>query len=64
VSQIYSVLVFADSITRNWLESEGVALPADWAKSRYLSCNWDVDELTRLKDQIIQDGLLVNLLRT
>jgi hypothetical protein len=26
---------------------------ADWAKGRYLSCNWDVDELTQLKDQLI-----------
>jgi hypothetical protein len=33
-------------------------------KGRYLSCNWDVDELTPLKDQIIQDDLLVNRLRT
>ena len=37
---------------------------ADWAKGRYLSCNWDVDELTQLKDQIIQNDLLVNRLRT
>ena len=37
---------------------------ADWAKGRYLSCNWDVDEFTQLKDQIIQDDLLVNRLRT
>jgi len=37
---------------------------ADWAKGRYLSCNWDVDELMQLKDQIIQDDLLVNRLRT
>ena len=37
---------------------------ADWAMGRYLSCNWDVDELTQLKDQIIQDDLLVNRLRT
>ncbi|MBV9276091.1 MAG: SDR family oxidoreductase [Verrucomicrobia bacterium] len=37
---------------------------ADWAKGRYLSCNWDVDELTQIKDQIIQDDLLVNRLRT
>jgi NAD(P)-dependent dehydrogenase (short-subunit alcohol dehydrogenase family) len=37
---------------------------ADWAKGRYLSCNWDVDELTLLKGQIIQDDLLVNRLRT
>jgi hypothetical protein len=37
---------------------------ADWAKGRYLSCNWDVDELMRIKDRIIQDDLLVNRLRT
>jgi NAD(P)-dependent dehydrogenase (short-subunit alcohol dehydrogenase family) len=37
---------------------------ADWAKGRYLSSNWDIDELTQLKDQIIQDDLLVNRLRT
>ena len=37
---------------------------ADWAKGRYLSCNWDVGELTHLKDQIIEDDLLVNRLRT
>jgi NAD(P)-dependent dehydrogenase (short-subunit alcohol dehydrogenase family) len=37
---------------------------ADWAKGRYLSSNWDVDELLQMKDQIIQDDLLVNRLRT
>ena len=37
---------------------------ADWAKGRFLSSNWDVDELTQLKDQIIRDDLLVNRLRT
>jgi NAD(P)-dependent dehydrogenase (short-subunit alcohol dehydrogenase family) len=37
---------------------------ADWAKGRYLSSNWDVDELTQLKDQILGDDLLVNRLRT
>lgn len=37
---------------------------ADWAKGRYLSCNWDVGALTHLKDQIIEDDLLVNRLRT
>jgi len=36
---------------------------ADWAKGRYLSCNWDVDELTQLKSQILTDDLLVNRLR-
>jgi NAD(P)-dependent dehydrogenase (short-subunit alcohol dehydrogenase family) len=37
---------------------------ADWAKGRYLSSNWDVDELLQMKDQIIKDDLLVNRLRT
>jgi NAD(P)-dependent dehydrogenase (short-subunit alcohol dehydrogenase family) len=37
---------------------------ADWAKGRYLSCNWDVDELTNLQDRIVKDDLLVNRLRT
>ncbi len=36
---------------------------ADWAKGRYLSANWDVDELAALKDRIVQDDLLVNRLR-
>jgi NAD(P)-dependent dehydrogenase (short-subunit alcohol dehydrogenase family) len=37
---------------------------ADWARGRYLSCNWDVDELAQCKDRILQDDLLVNRLRT
>jgi NAD(P)-dependent dehydrogenase (short-subunit alcohol dehydrogenase family) len=37
---------------------------ADWARGRYLSSNWDVDELLQMKDQIIKDDLLVNRLRT
>lgn len=37
---------------------------ADWASGRYLSANWDVDELMRLKDQILDADLLVNRLRT
>lgn len=37
---------------------------ADWAKGRYLSANWDVEELTSRKDEIIRDDLLVNRLRT
>ncbi|HVN45050.1 MAG TPA: SDR family oxidoreductase [Steroidobacteraceae bacterium] len=36
---------------------------ADWAKGRYLSANWDVDELLALKDDILRDDLLVNRLR-
>jgi NAD(P)-dependent dehydrogenase (short-subunit alcohol dehydrogenase family) len=36
---------------------------ADWARGRYLSSNWDVDELRRLKDRILEDDLLVNRLR-
>ncbi len=37
---------------------------ADWAKGRYLSSNWDVNELLKMKDQIIKEDLLVNRLRT
>ena len=37
---------------------------ADWAKGRYLSSNWDVKELLQMKDQILNDDLLVNRLRT
>jgi NAD(P)-dependent dehydrogenase (short-subunit alcohol dehydrogenase family) len=37
---------------------------ADWAKGRYLSSNWDIDELMQLKDRIVEDDLLVNRLRT
>lgn len=37
---------------------------ADWAKGRYLSANWDVTELAALADDIVQDDLLVNRLRT
>lgn len=36
---------------------------ADWAKGRYLSSNWDVVELSQLKDRILQNDLLVNRLR-
>jgi len=36
---------------------------ADWAKGRYLSANWDVDELTKMKERIVRDDLLVNRLR-
>ncbi len=36
---------------------------ADWAKGRYMSATWDVDELTALKDEILRDDLLVNRLR-
>jgi NAD(P)-dependent dehydrogenase (short-subunit alcohol dehydrogenase family) len=36
---------------------------ADWAKGRYLSANWDVAEITALKDEILRDDLLVNRLR-
>lgn len=37
---------------------------ADWATGRYLSANWDVEELAALKDEILRDDLLVNRLRT
>ena len=36
---------------------------ADWAKGRYLSATWDVDELTALQERILRDDLLVNWLR-
>jgi NAD(P)-dependent dehydrogenase (short-subunit alcohol dehydrogenase family) len=36
---------------------------ADWAKGRFLSSNWDVDELSQLKDRILEGDLLVNRLR-
>lgn len=36
---------------------------ADWATGRFLSANWDVEELTTLKDEILQNDLLVNRLR-
>lgn len=36
---------------------------ADWARGRYLSANWDVGELTALKDEIVRNDLLVNRLR-
>jgi NAD(P)-dependent dehydrogenase (short-subunit alcohol dehydrogenase family) len=36
---------------------------ADWAKGRYLSANWDVEQLTTLKESILRDDLLVNRLR-
>jgi len=36
---------------------------ADWAKGRYLSATWDVEELLALKDEIVRDDLLVNCLR-
>jgi NAD(P)-dependent dehydrogenase (short-subunit alcohol dehydrogenase family) len=36
---------------------------ADWATGRFLSANWDVEELTSLKDEILRDDLLVNRLR-
>lgn len=37
---------------------------ADWASGRYLSSNWDVNELLQMQEQIINDDLLVNRLRT
>jgi NAD(P)-dependent dehydrogenase (short-subunit alcohol dehydrogenase family) len=43
-----------------WLSSG----QADWAKGRYLSANWDVAELTALKEAIVADDLLVNRMRT
>lgn len=37
---------------------------ADWAKGRYLSATWDVEEFAALKDDILANDLLVNRLRT
>lgn len=37
---------------------------ADWATGRYLSSNWDVNELLEMKEEILNDDLLVNRLRT
>ena len=37
---------------------------ADWARGRYVSSNWDVNELLHMEDQILRDDLLVNRLRT
>ena len=36
---------------------------ADWARGRFLSANWDVAELNRLQNHILQHDLLVNRLR-
>jgi NAD(P)-dependent dehydrogenase (short-subunit alcohol dehydrogenase family) len=36
---------------------------ADWATGRFLSANWDVEEFTSLKNEILRDDLLVNRLR-
>jgi NAD(P)-dependent dehydrogenase (short-subunit alcohol dehydrogenase family) len=36
---------------------------ADWARGRYLSANWDVDELGACQETILGDDLLVNRLR-
>jgi hypothetical protein len=37
---------------------------ADWATGRYLSANWDVGELSALRETILRDDLLVNRMRT
>lgn len=36
---------------------------ADWATGRYLSSNWEVDELLGMKDKILAEDLFVNRLR-
>lgn len=43
-----------------WLSSG----KADWAAGRFLSSNWDVDELLKMKEEILEGDLLVNRLRT
>ncbi|OZJ06890.1 hypothetical protein BZG36_00005 [Bifiguratus adelaidae] len=42
-----------------WLSSG----KADWLKGRYLSCNWDVNDLEGMRDEILNNDLLVNRLR-
>ncbi|WP_269585568.1 SDR family NAD(P)-dependent oxidoreductase [Roseibium sp. Sym1] len=42
-----------------WLSSGA----ADWARGRYLSANWDVGEICKNRDRILQDDLLVNRMR-
>lgn len=42
-----------------WLSSGA----ADWARGRYLSANWDVEELCAMKERIVEQDLLVNRLR-
>ncbi|MEL6759798.1 MAG: SDR family oxidoreductase [Myxococcota bacterium] len=42
-----------------WLASGA----ADWARGRYLSANWDVVELTAMRERVLADDLLVNRLR-
>jgi hypothetical protein len=37
---------------------------ADWARGRYLSSTWDVQELVGMAERIVQDDLLVNRLRS
>lgn len=37
---------------------------ADWARGRYLSAQWDVGEVLEMKDQIVNDDLFINVLRT
>ncbi|MEJ0003040.1 MAG: SDR family oxidoreductase [Pararobbsia sp.] len=36
---------------------------ADWAAGRYLSSTWDVTELSRLRESILSNDLMVNRLR-
>jgi NAD(P)-dependent dehydrogenase (short-subunit alcohol dehydrogenase family) len=36
---------------------------ADWAAGRYLSANWDIDELANMQEAVLRDDLLVNRLR-
>lgn len=42
-----------------WLSSG----KADWATGRFLSANWDVDEIGSMRERILQQDLLVNRLR-
>ncbi|MEC7764793.1 MAG: SDR family oxidoreductase [Pseudomonadota bacterium] len=36
---------------------------ADWAKGRYLSATWDVDEVLAMRGRIVEEDLFVNRLR-
>lgn len=61
--EIHSVLVDKPELAAGfitWLCSGR----ADWASGRYLSAQWDVDKLLSTKDDILQNDLLVNRLRT
>jgi NAD(P)-dependent dehydrogenase (short-subunit alcohol dehydrogenase family) len=62
-AEIHSNLVDQPSLAAGfivWLCSG----KADWARGRYLSSQWDVDELLAIRHEILEGDLLVNRLRT